>query len=487
MKRIDVLPDDVLLEIFDFIANTPIVRYPKRKRDVEARWLWLAHVCRQWRNLVFASPRRLNLQLFCRPETPVKDRLDVWPALPLIVTGGEPFTPFSCTDNVIAALGHSNRIREVNLGLENWQLEQVSAAMQVPFPELTKLMLSESSRGGHGGETIPLAVIPDLFLGGSAPRLESFGLLGIPYPRLPNLLLSATQLVHLSLHNIPHSGYISPEAMVASLSALSRLGMLTLEFKSPLSLPDRETRHPPPPKRSILPVLHDFFFKGKTEYLEDLVSRVDTPELENLFIEFFNPTDLDLPLLAQFFDRTPTFKAPDEASVQIDDWSTGVLFGIFRIFIKCEPDQQLSSVGHVCSTSFSSTVETVEDLYIERRYSQLDWRNYAIENTLWLELLLPFTAVKNLYLYKDFTPGIAGALQGLVEDGITDVLPNLQNIFVDELAREQFEKNIGQFVVARRLSGYPVAISNWDKDTSDEDKDPSDWDEDSSDSDVGWM
>ncbi len=44
----------------------------------------------------------------------------------------------------------------------------------------------------------------------------------------------------------------------------------------------------------------------------------------------------------------------------------------------------------------------IEDLYIEHRYSRLVWANDAIENTLWLELLLPFPAVKNLYLSKDF-------------------------------------------------------------------------------------
>jgi hypothetical protein len=55
----------------------------------------------------------------------------------------------------------------------------------------------------------------------------------------------------------------------------------------------------------------------------------------------------------------------------------------------------------------------VEVLYIERRYSQLVWKNDAIENTLWLQLLLPFTAVKDLYLSKEFAPGIAAALEEL--------------------------------------------------------------------------
>ena len=43
----------------------------------------------------------------------------------------------SGTDNIIAALGHSNRVCQVILwNLADWQLEEVLAAMQVPFPEL---------------------------------------------------------------------------------------------------------------------------------------------------------------------------------------------------------------------------------------------------------------------------------------------------------------------------------------------------------------
>jgi len=45
----------------------------------------------------------------------------------------------------------------------------------------------------------------------------------VPYPGLPKLLSSATHLVTLHLLNIPHSGYISPEAMVTALSTLTRL------------------------------------------------------------------------------------------------------------------------------------------------------------------------------------------------------------------------------------------------------------------------
>src|SRR5712691_13550351 len=123
-------------------------------------------------------------------------------------------------DNIIAALGQSNRVYRVFLfNLVDWQLEEVLAQMQVPFPELTDLRLRSY------GQAIP---IPDSFLGGFAPCLRVFELDGIPFPGLPKLLLSATHLVKLRLSDIPHSGYISPEEMVAPLSMLSYLEILSL-------------------------------------------------------------------------------------------------------------------------------------------------------------------------------------------------------------------------------------------------------------------
>jgi hypothetical protein len=106
-------------------------------------------------------------------------------------------------------------------------------------------------------------------------------------------------------------------------------------------------------------------------------------------------------------------------------------------------------------------LSTAEDLYIDHRYSELDWKNDAIENTLWLQFLLPFTAVKDLYLSEVFAPGIAAALQELIEGGIAEVLPNLRNIFVEgHEALGTFQKT---FVAARQLSDHPIAISVWNK------------------------
>src|ERR1700755_2927280 len=76
---IGILPDDVLLEIFNFF----VVEF--NGFETKHWWHALVHVCRKWRNVIFGSPHRLNLQLVCSDRTPVREMLDVWPPLPIII------------------------------------------------------------------------------------------------------------------------------------------------------------------------------------------------------------------------------------------------------------------------------------------------------------------------------------------------------------------------------------------------------------------
>jgi hypothetical protein len=204
--RLDVLPDDVLLDIFDFYMGDDITT-SYDKKAVEA-WQTLVHMCQRWKSLVFRSPRRLNLQLVRTTEPRTRDKLDIWPALPIFVHGEMASESPSGTDNIVAALEQNNRVCGVILeDLADWQLEQVLTAMHVPFPELTYLELSSDDKTA--------TVIPDSFLGESAPHLVHLFLAGIPLPKSPNLLLSATHLTDLKLYNAHPSGpgYISPEAI----------------------------------------------------------------------------------------------------------------------------------------------------------------------------------------------------------------------------------------------------------------------------------
>jgi hypothetical protein len=199
-------------------------------------------------------------------------------------------------------LERSDRVCRISLtNVSSSDLEE----MQQPFPELLFLFL----------QSVDMPVVPDSFLGGSAPRLRYIELSKVPFLGLPKLLLSTTHLVTLRLRYIPHSGYISPEAMVAALSVLTSLEELTLRFQSPQSFPDRASRRPPPSTRSVLPVLTRLWFKGVTEYLDDLVARIDAPRLNDLQITFFNYIVFNTLRLIQFISCTPTLRALEKAHI----------------------------------------------------------------------------------------------------------------------------------------------------------------------------
>ena len=470
-----MLPDDVLLEIFDFHVNKysdedlEDLDFDVFKPEVE-QWQRLTHVCPRWRNVVFESPRRLNLRLVCTPRTPATT-LDLWPSLPLFIRDSVDRT--EDVDEIIAVLERKDRVVEIIIVFVDCSnLENILAAMQAPFPELTSLTLAPDDEDEDG----MVSVVPDSFLGGSAPRLEYLSLERIPFPGLPKLLLSANHLVDLHLVNIPHSGYISPEAMVTALSALTSLARLFLVFESPQSRPHWASRPPPPMTRSVLPALTRFWFKGVGEYLEDIAARIDAPHLNRLEIIFFNQIVFDAPQFIQFINRSPTMKAFEKARVQFEYGSSRVKllsqtpgYGTLDVIIRCiEWDWQVSSMEQVCTSCLP--LSTSEDLYIyEAPYSQQLWKsNIEIENALWLELLQPFTAVKDLYLSKEIASRIMPALQELVEGRMTEVLPVLQNIFLEKLQpSETIQAGIQQFVATRQATGHPITVSCWDNSKED--------------------
>ena len=435
-----MLSDDVLLEMFDFYVSEDSDDDSDDedfKKEIE-KWQTLVHVCRRWRSVVFGSPRRLNLRLVCTSETPARDTLDVWPSLPLIIGDSADATKAKGADEILAVLGRSDRVVKIDLfNVDGSDLENVLAVMQVPFPELTDLLLISD----HG----KVSALPNSFLGGSAPRLQSLQLASVSFPGLPKLLLSATHLVTLYLVDIPHSGYFSPEAMVTALSSSPTLDHLVIQFESPQSRPDWANRRLPPPTRAFLPVLTIFRFKGACEYLEDLVTGIDVPRLNKLYITFFNQIVFDTPQFIQFVRRSPTFETFEKALVVFEH-------GAARVNLT---SSQISGYGRL--------KVKIPCMELDCLYSQPIWQD-NIENTLWLELLQPFAAVKNLYLSKEFASRIIGpALQELTGGRMAEVLPTLQNIFLEELQPSgTVQEGIQQFIATRQVTSHPIAVSHWD-------------------------
>ena len=244
------------------------------------KWHTLIHVCQRWRNLVFTSPRHLNLQLLCEPpKRSVEEMLYIWPELPIYIQDFDHPTK-KAGDIVTAALKLNHRVTRIRLERTSGsKWETFAPLMEHPFPVLTYLWVQPF---------FPIEnTISRSFLGGSAPSLQHLVLIGVPFLALPELLLSTTSLVRLWYDDIPRSGYILPQAMATGLSALTRLESLSLTFPSPHSLQDRPIRITHTHTRILFPALSYLRFRGSVEYMEDLVTQIDAPSSGNTYFDSF--------------------------------------------------------------------------------------------------------------------------------------------------------------------------------------------------------
>ncbi|KAI0282944.1 hypothetical protein BC826DRAFT_1062233 [Russula brevipes] len=447
-KRVEVmtigaLPDDVLLEIFKFHLAADF-----------AGWHSLVHVCRRWRCVVLDSARFLSLRLLCTEMTRMRETPHVWPAFPIVVSSHKVADDVLANgvDNVVAALERRERVREIDI---------TSPLLRRTVPGSASLRL--------GSNAANVVFLPGSFLGGSAPRLQHLALYSILFPALRRLLLSATDLVYLRLWDIPDYEIYSPEEMVACLSPLTRLETLHLGFRCPRSLPNRQ---PPPLARTVLPVLTLLWFHGTSEYFEDFVARIDAPLIEDARIIFFYQPTFDLFHLPQFIGCTEQFNVIRRADVVFFGYSVEVVLSPqaarvdhprLALGISCgQSDRLLPSLVQILS-SFVPTLPTLE---------RLDIRGYLywpppdspddIENAQWMDLLRQFTGVKSLYLSEQLVPHVAPALQDFPGERVIEMLPDLQNLFVEgPKPSGSVQEAIGRFVATRQLFYQNVTVRCW--------------------------
>ena len=449
---INQLPDEILLEIFSFYMALS-------DGGLEDAWHTLVHVCQQWRNVVFGSPRRLDLRLLCMNlNGTLTKSLDTWPELPIVVHVyyGRIGSPPSVAD-VISVVKRNDRVCQISIdNAPNMLLKEV-AAISEPFPALIELEISSFEADSP--------ILPDSFLGGSVPNLRSFNLWGIPFPAIGKLLSSTRDLVTLYLGSIPPSGYISPEAMVNMLSPLTRLKAIHLNFLDcPHFVIHGASQRPSVLARVILPALATFSFSGlDRSYLEEVVSQIDAP-LDCIDVTLFNQPVFDIPLLRDFISRTKIFNAPHRADTSFSNGNASISlfrqkrdidFKVLELTIFYDDNSHLSSRLRSCS-SFLLPLLSLERLSI---YDLPSGRWQEVENTHWMELLRPFIAVKDLVLNEPTILSIASVLQELVEDQVADILPALQNIFLEGFESSgPVPEGIGKFIAARELSGRTVIV-----------------------------
>ena len=437
-------------------------------------WEWhlLVHVCRRWRELVFASPRRLNLRIPCTRWNLVGNNLGIWPALPIDVDDHDFKFLYHIPheDNILAVLKHVDRVYHIRLSLSDSLVEKISTTMQEPFPVLTRLFISSDWR-------VNVPALPANFLGGSAPPLQAIGLYNIPYPALPTLLLSTSDLVKLDLKNIPLAGYISPDTMVASLAALPKLEIFVMEFDSHTYLPDRIA--PPPVTRIVLPALAYFVFRGASKYLEDILGRIDCPRLNHISITtLYQSIGFQVARLSSFVDQSGDPKLAECRHAEVlfhypffyrtvtvnccyhpydlgqdrttiisyeeIDWET---LGEATEMLRQLP-VSLSNVVHLqikCSPNFSIFIpDQAEGLSIQ----------------LFL-LIRQFSAVQTLLIDSQLSAFVAAIFGHITEGMMTEALPSLELLCLEEYFQHSIQ--LDKFVAARRYSDHPLTIVNTKK------------------------
>ena len=470
-----MLPDDVLLEIFDLYRKIPRLKndyendFFSLSMDEDAvlrlhkysqKWHFLVHVCRRWRQITFASPRRLDLQVLCKHGTPVRNYLDIWPAIPIVVAFGGAIMPDD-EDNAIAALEHPDRVSRVELlHVTGSQLGKIATVMQVPFPVLTHFSITTDP-------DMQVPVIPSGFLGGSAPCLQEFQLSRIPFPALPTFLLSASNLVILRLEYIPPNGYVSPESMVAGLAALPRLRDLQIIFEDDDDIPHPGRIHLPPVTPTVLPALTLFAFIGDCKYLEDFVARIDAPQLTWFEITYWVlPDDFEVPQLCRFINRSEHFKQTLPRTCRLAFLHRLVelriatsIPGNFSVRVVCEgTDWQISQITHALGriSPLLSDMVRFTILGVRMKSDPEEVIELVTDNILWLQLLRLFPSVQTLLVFSQFAGHVSRALEDIAGVMVTEVLPTLDLLCL----QDQPMSSVDKFIAVRQDSGHPVTCIN---------------------------
>lgn len=131
--------------------------------------------------------------------------------------------------------------------------------------------------------------------------------------------------------------------------------------------------------------LDDINFYGNCEYLEDVVSQIDTPVLDNITITLFDRPVFDTPLLLDFIYRTENLKAPHRAEmsfsslyikVELFRREEGVDHKVLDLSISCSvPDWPLSSLAQICGSLLAplSALEHL-DIYKGPYNGRMTWK-----------------------------------------------------------------------------------------------------------------
>ena len=429
------------------------------------------------------SPRQLGLYLTCSYKTPVRKDLGFWPVtLPLSIDYSLFFRPAfpGDEDNIVAALEHPNRVHSIDINSTGATLiKKVVTTMRKSFPSLVNLDLTYHSR-----DSVP--VIPSNFLGGSAPHLQYLRIKNIFFSDFPTLLLSAPNLVTLTLNDMPLNGY-TPEGVARLLATLTSLTKLSISCYEEISPSDQWQSRSDPPMRAIFPALTRFYYDGHNNYLEDFLAQVDMPRADYIGMEYIT-YQIQASQLSRFIERTENFKIEQFTRAEVVFFDEDPFFVLGRqegeinqprLHVRVYEDPNLEAhvrgmvhiLRQLAPIFFNVGALFTHGYLVEQQSSEIE-----MDITHWLPLFRLFPAAEVLRLSGGVGVYIASALEDTAEDMVTEMLPVLHLIKLtkDELDNEDAEvdqdywdesgASVERFPFLRQFSGCPVTVLSLEDD-----------------------
>jgi hypothetical protein len=457
------IPNEVLLEIFDSFRQSF-----QREGDYERAWNsndgWfkLAHVCREWRQLVLTSPSRLHIRLlFTRHRSGRAIAIRRLPPLPIVVDYRSGAWTVKTQLRMISALSYPDRVCGITFNMCHRQSKhspKLFAAMNQPFPALKSLEL-------HWLSYVEPHSPP--FLTPPTTHLRSLKFIG-SVNGLSRVLPYTTSLVDLTfrLHSFV---FFPPDTRLLvhlqGLSSLHRLKVETLDAVMP--------NHPGGREDTLLPTLTSLSFFGSIAFLDTLMAGLAAPSLQELRISVYPRTILPPTHLTSFIRNSG--RQVFSAQLNAPGGEINLVMST-RFHSTDDPSFKIIASGmrsiQALGDLFSEALSTVEDVFLVSPFC-LESLASPIQDTFHSNTFLTsFCSAKIIRV----SPGIESEVGELFRNELSpDVLPALEEIElnattasckpirIDEKEVESVLESFKPFVDARQQVGHPVKV-HWNTD-----------------------
>jgi hypothetical protein len=418
---------------------------------------------------MFASSFRLDLSITVGPRKPGHIKTILSGHLPILIDysclyhywhlyGLEDITG-SALWRMRAALRHRDRVREISFRGCGVIFRKFIRATNYHFPALESLDL--------GSPCDQELDIPATFLGGPDQpdlRLRHLRLYGAFLASVSGLLLSATALTDLTLNVSSNADWSQGSFLLACLQGMQCLR--SLDLTTPNDPRDSQSQHSTP--KDIVPLLKltHFVYSGPTIFLNNLMSGISAPSLQDAHFMLC----IGLPLLyfsriiddvtEEFRSVSVTFNLEDfyllssTHSGKIDHLKPSLSFNVNRYpdsikSINSPPSTKLAMAEELALTFFCWNITEWEHVFSLREFLR-QFRSVRV-----LRVKNPFLWEVGLYLQQDDGQAILPVLEEI------ELSISYWTRYSDEEYQRRAAKALADFepfVSAREREGRSVKV-----------------------------